>query len=341
MATVLVTGGAGYIGSFTRRALREAGHRPVSYDNLSTGHHEFVRGEDLVVGDLSEGAKLRAVIADHQVEAVIHFAASALARESVVKPAEFYENNVVGMMHLLEACRANGVSVLVFSSSCATYGHPQYIPMDERHPQSPISPYGRSKLIGEWMLRDYERAYQFRYAALRYFNVAGGDPDGAIGEWHEPETHLIPLALTAAATGRAMSIFGADLDTPDGTCIRDYIHVIDLARAHVLALDHLLGGGRSLEVNLGTGIGHSIRQVLAAVERIVGRPVPTVVTPPQPGDPPQLVADPSLARELLGFRCDWIDLDRTIASAWAFHRMLLEKSRSQESGVRSQNKSPE
>ena len=324
MATVLVVGGAGYIGSFSCRALLKAGHLPIIYDDLSTGHRDLAPGE-LVVGDIRDGARLRSLLTERKVEAVIEFAALALARESVEKPAEYYDVNVGGHIALLRACRDAGVETVVFSSSCATYGVPRYLPIDEDHPQDPISPYGRTKLIGEWVLRDYAATYGLRYAALRYFNAAGGDPEGRLGEWHRPETHLIPLAFDAGTTGKPLSIFGVDHDTPDGTCIRDYIHVEDLAQAHVLAVEHLLQRHAPVELNLGTGRGHSLREVLRAVEQVLGRKVPVEITPARPGDPPHMVADARRAGEVLGFQCEWTDLVATVASAWAFHRTIAER----------------
>jgi len=326
VATVLVPGGAGYIGSFTCRALRKAGHEPIAYDDLSTGHRELAQGE-LIVGDIRDAGRLRDLVAKRTITAVIHFAANALARESVREPAKFYDVNVGGMITLLEVCREAGISAFVFSSSCSTYGVPRYLPIDEAHPQAPISPYGRTKLIGEWMLRDYAVGYGLGYAALRYFNAAGGDGEGRLGEWHEPETHLIPLALEATRTGRPLTVFGVNHDTPDGTCIRDYIHVEDLAHGHVLALDHLLRGGESLELNFGTGKGHSVREVLESVTRVVGREVPVTIGQAQAGDPPCIFADAHRARELLGFHCQRADLDDIVASAWAFHRTILERPR--------------
>jgi UDP-arabinose 4-epimerase len=324
VAVVLVPGGAGYIGSFTCRALSRGGHQPITVDDLSTGHRELVQGE-LVECDIRDTGRLRALMTERGVEAVVHFAACTLARESTLNPGKFYARNVAGHISLLEACRAAGLKAFVFSSSCSIYGAPCYLPLDEEHPRDPVSPYGRTKLIGEWILRDYAAAYGFSYAALRYFNAAGGDREGQLGEWHEPESHLIPLALEAAALGRKLSIFGDRFDTPDGTGIRDYIHVEDLARAHVLALDHQLRGEGSLELNLGTGVGQTVRQVLTAVERVVGRKIATEVVDAHPGDPPQLVADPRRAREALGFACEWTDLDDMVASAWAFHKNLLER----------------
>ena len=323
MATVLVLGGAGYIGSFTCRALRDAGHEPIVFDNLSTGHRELAQGE-LLVGDIRDGVRVRSLLVERKITAVVHFAANALARESVEQPAKFYDVNVGGMIAVLEACRTVGVPVFVFSSSCSIYGVPRHVPIDEAHPQVPISPYGRTKLVGEWMLRDSATAYGLRYAALRYFNAAGGDNEGRLGEWHEPETHLIPLALEAVVTGRPLTVFGVNHGTPDGTCVRDYIHVEDLARAHVLALDHLLGGGNSLELNLGTGTGRSVREVLDSVARVVGRGVPTTIGAAHPGDPPRVCADASLANKVLGFTCQRPELDDIVASAWAFHRKISQ-----------------
>jgi UDP-arabinose 4-epimerase len=324
MATVLVTGGAGYIGSFTARALQQAGHETITLDNLSTGHREQIQGES-VEADVRETDRIEKLLRERDIEAVVHFAANIEARESVVDPAIFYEVNVGGLMSLLHAMREAEVGVIVFSSTCAIYGPPQYLPLDEEHPEGPVSPYGRTKLICEWMLRDYSTAYGIRHAALRYFNASGGDREGRLGEWHQPESHLIPIALEAAATGKTMNIFGIDHDTPDGTCIRDYIHVEDLAHAHVLALEHLRRGDESIQCNLGTGVGRSVREVLDAVERVVGKPVPTQVTPAQPGDPPQLVADPRRARALLGFECRWTDFDEVVSSAWAFQQGLMKK----------------
>jgi len=312
-------------GILLRKAWREGKKiRKKTLDNLSKGHRELVQGE-LVVGDIRDGERLRNVLAQQKVEAVVHFAACTLARESVENPSEFYDVNVAGHIALLQACRAVEIQAFVFSSSCAIYGMPQYLPLDEDHRQAPVSPYGRTKMICEWVLRDYAAAYGLRYAALRYFNAAGGDREGRLGEWHEPESHLIPLALEAAATSQPLSVFGVEHDTPDGTCVRDYVHVEDLARAHVLALDHLLRGDDSVELNLGTGIGHSVREVLASIERVVGRQVPFEVAEAQPGDPPQLIADARRAREVLGFQCQQTDLDEIVASAWAFHRNLAKR----------------
>lgn len=313
---VLVTGGAGFIGSHTCKALRQAGFTPVTFDNLSTGHADAVRFGSLVVGDVRDAGAVAAALASHKVQAVIHFAASAYVGESMADPGRYYDNNLAGMIGLLNGCRTAGVDRVVFSSSCATYGVPDVLPISETSPQRPINPYGRTKLVCEWMLADHAAAHGLRHAALRYFNAAGADPEGEIGERHDPETHLLPLALRAASgQGRPLQVFGTDYPTPDGTCIRDYIHVADLARAHVLALRRLLGGGDSLAVNLGTGTGLSIRQILAGIETLTGRAVPVVWGPRRPGDPPALVADPSEARALLGFTAQRSDLQNLLADA--------------------------
>ncbi|MBD3802344.1 MAG: UDP-glucose 4-epimerase GalE [Thioclava sp.] len=313
---ILVTGGAGYIGSHCCKALAKAGREPVVYDDLSRGHADAVRWGPLVVGDMRDRALLEKTLAEHRIGAVIHFAALAYVGESVGTPEHYYDVNLGGMTALLEAAEAVGVDKIVFSSSCATYGTPERLPISEDLPQAPINPYGRTKLVCEWMLQDAQVAHGLRYAALRYFNAAGADPEGEIGERHDPETHLIPLVLMAAS-GQAgpVKIFGTDYPTPDGTCIRDYIHVDDLARAHLLALDHLEAGGESVKLNLGTGRGASIHEVVAAVERVTGRKVPHELAPRRPGDPAELTADPSKAAEVLGFTARYRDLDEIVAHA--------------------------
>lgn len=313
---ILVTGGAGYIGSHCCKALAKAGREPVVYDDLSRGHTDAVRWGPLVVGDMRDRALLEKTLAEHRIGAVIHFAALAYVGESVGTPEHYYDVNLGGMTALLEAAEAVGVDKIVFSSSCATYGTPERLPISEDLPQAPINPYGRTKLVCEWMLQDAQVAHGLRYAALRYFNAAGADPEGEIGERHDPETHLIPLVLMAAS-GQAgpVKIFGTDYPTPDGTCIRDYIHVDDLARAHLLALDHLEAGGESVKLNLGTGRGASIHEVVAAVERVTGRKVPHELAPRRPGDPAELTADPSKAAEVLGFTARYRDLDEIVAHA--------------------------
>lgn len=281
----------------------------MTLDNLSTGHADAVRWGPLVRADVRDRAAVEAALRRHGAGVVMHFAASAYVGHSMRDPAGYYDNNVGGMIVLLAACRAAGVGRIVFSSSCATYGSPDGVPIAEDAPQRPINPYGRTKLIGEEMLRDHAAAYGLRFAILRYFNAAGADPEGELAERHDPETHLIPLALRAAAgLGPALQVFGTDYPTPDGTCVRDYIHVTDLARAHRMALDHLLAGGESVALDLGSGRGASIREIVAAVERATGAPVPVVWAPRRPGDPPALVADPSAARRVLGFQTELSDL---------------------------------
>jgi UDP-arabinose 4-epimerase len=313
---ILVTGGAGFIGSHTCKALARAGFLPVAFDNLSTGHRDAVRYGPFVPGDVRDAAAVERAIRLHDAEAVIHFAASAYVGESMTNPGLYYDNNLGGMIGLIAGCHAAGVDRIVFSSSCATYGIPDRLPIAETTPQVPINPYGRTKLICEGMLADHARAHGLRFAALRYFNAAGADPEGELFERHEPETHLIPLALRAATgQGPALQVFGTDYPTPDGTCIRDYIHVSDLARAHVLALKHLLAGGETLRLNLGTGKGLSVRQIIAGIEALTGRRMPVIWSPRRPGDPPALVADPREARVKLGFVAGSSDLATLLADA--------------------------
>ena len=272
---VLVTGGAGYIGSHTAKELAQRGLEPIVFDNLTTGHREAVRWGPLVEGDLADEDLIRRVLCEHGVEAVIHFAASAYVGVSMQQPREYFQNNVVNTLHLLAAMIDTGVSSIVFSSTCASYGVPTVLPISEDHPQHPVNPYGESKLFIERVLGWYSRAYGIRSVALRYFNAAGADPDGDLGEVHSPETHLIPLIMEAAHGQRPhVEIFGTDYPTADGTAIRDYIHVRDLAEAHVRAMDYLRDGGESLALNLGTGCGHSVRDVIATVESVSKRSVP-------------------------------------------------------------------
>jgi UDP-arabinose 4-epimerase len=316
---VLVTGGAGYIGSHTAKLLSSRGFAPIVYDNLTTGHQSSVRWGPLVHGDILDTDRLAEIIAEYEPKAVIHFAAAAYVDESVEDPSRYYRNNVIGTQSLLEACRRTKVAEIIFSSSCATYGVPPILPITETTPQNPINPYGRTKLIAEQMLQDYAAAYGMRYVVLRYFNACGADPDGELGEWHDPETHLIPRALLAAA-GRIshLPIFGNDYDTQDGTCVRDYIHVSDLARAHVLALDYLDKGGENLAVNLGTGRGSSIRQILETISRITERDVPIKLHSRRPSDPPSLYADPIFAQQALGFSAKYSDLETIVRTAAPF-----------------------
>jgi len=312
---VLVTGGAGYIGSHTARALRRHGYEPIIYDNLSTGHRFLAEGFELVVADIGDGAALRRVLS--RVDAVLHFAAHAYVGESVQNPRKYFRNNVESGLVLLNTAMDAGVRHLVFSSTCATYGTPADMPIKENTPRQPINPYGASKLFFENALEAYDRAYALRYVALRYFNAAGADESGEIGELHDPEPHLIPLALAAADGGNPLQVYGTDYDTPDGTCIRDYVHVNDLAEAHVLALKHLAGGTTSFVANLGTGRGHSVREVIGAVGEVTGRTVDWRSGPRRPGDPPILVADPSRAQALLGWQATR-SLSQMVASAWTW-----------------------
>jgi UDP-glucose-4-epimerase GalE len=319
--TILVTGGAGYIGSHACKALAAAGYRPVAYDNLSRGHREAVRWGPLVEGDLADHALLAATMREQAVAAVMHFAAFAYVGESVEKPELYFRNNVVNSLTLLEAMIEARVRHIVFSSTCATYGLPEVMPIRESTPQAPVNPYGESKLMIERTLQWLAPAHGMTYAALRYFNAAGADPEGAIGEDHEPETHLIPLVLYAALGRRAsIDILGTDYPTPDGSAIRDYIHVQDLADAHVRALEYLDRGGASVALNLGTGRGHSVREVVDAAERVTGRKIGRREAPRRAGDPPMLVADPTRAKEVLGWVAKASDLDSILGSAWAWHQ---------------------
>lgn len=319
--TVIVTGGAGYVGAHACKALAAAGYLPVVYDNLVYGHEQAVRWGPFERGDIADRQRLDDVFERHRPLAVMHFAAFAYVGESVTDPGKYYRNNVGGSLSLAEAMVRNGIDKMVFSSTCATYGEPSTVPITEDEPQQPINPYGKSKLVVEQMFADFEVAHGLRSVPLRYFNAAGASPDGEIGERHDPETHLIPLALDAAAgKGPALTVFGEDYPTADGTCIRDFIHVGDLADAHVRALDYLAGGGATRAFNLGTGSGVSVRQILDAVERVTGRPVPHAIGPRRPGDPPMLVADLSRACSELGWQPRLSDIDKIIATAWDWHR---------------------
>jgi UDP-arabinose 4-epimerase len=318
--TVLVTGGAGYIGSHACKALALAGYEPVVYDNLSRGHREAVRWGPLVEGDVADRGSVAAALKKHHALAVMHFAAFAYVGESVTDPAVYYRNNLVGTLSLLDAMVETGVDKIVFSSTCATYGNPAEVPMRESTPQLPVNPYGDTKLAIERALHWYGEAYGLRSASLRYFNAAGADPGGEIGELHDPETHLIPLILQAALGQRPhIDIYGTDYPTPDGTAIRDYIHVQDLADAHLRALEHLAAGRESTALNLGTGCGYSVREVIRVAETVSGRSISCRETPRRPGDPPALVADPSLAAELLGWRAQVSDLETIVRTALAWH----------------------
>jgi UDP-arabinose 4-epimerase len=318
---VMVTGGAGYIGSHACKALAQAGYRPIAYDSLARGHREAVRWGPLIEGDLADGALLVDTIKRFEVAAVMHFAAFAYVGESMTQPELYFRNNVVNSLGLLEAMRATGVHAMVFSSTCATYGIPDSVPIAETAPQRPVNPYGESKLMIERALHWHGVAHGLAHVALRYFNAAGADPAGEAGERHEPETHLIPLVLQAALGQRAqIEVYGSDYPTPDGTAIRDYIHVSDLADAHVRALAYLERGGASIALNLATGRGYSVREVIAAAERVTGQRVPQREVGRRAGDPPALVADARRARELLGWTPRLSDLDTIIATAWNWQR---------------------
>jgi UDP-glucose-4-epimerase GalE len=318
--SILVTGGAGYVGSHACKALARAGYLPVTYDNLSRGHQSAVRWGPLIEGDIADGDRLGAAITEHGASAVMHFAAYAYVGESVGDPGLYYRNNLCGTLAMLDVLRDRGVRNLVFSSTCAIYGLPETVPIPETAPQAPVNPYGDTKLAIERALFWYGQAHQLRWVALRYFNASGADRDGEIGEDHEPETHLVPLVLQAAlGRSAAVEIYGTDYPTPDGTAIRDYIHVDDLAKAHLRALERLLAGGEAIALNLGTGRGHSVREVIAAAEAVCGRKIPVRPAPRRAGDPPALVADPSLAAATLGWRAQHSSLDTIVRTALAWH----------------------
>ena len=311
---VLVIGGAGYIGSHTARALKRAGHEVIIFDNLCTGYESLAAGFELIKGDMLDGAALARVLP--RADAIMHFAAHAYVGESVSNPKKYFHNNVEGGLSLLNAALDAGVKRVIFSSTCAVYGNVTKVPIEEGIPREPVNPYGVSKLFFEQALEAYDRAYGFRFASLRYFNAAGADESGEIGELHDPETHLIPLALRAAAgRGPELQVFGSDYPTPDGTCIRDYIHVNDLASAHVKALEYLAADGKSIAVNVGTGSGYSVQQVISMVEEITGEPVPRKIGPRRPGDPPALVANPAQAQSVLRWKSTR-GLREIVATAW-------------------------
>jgi UDP-glucose 4-epimerase len=326
--TILVVGGAGYIGSHMVKLLRRSGFMPVVADDLGNGRRDAERGAELHVGDIGDAAFVDALLREVRPAAVMHFASYIQVGESVAEPAKYYRNNVTATQVLLDGMRAHGIARFIFSSTAAIFGDPQYVPIDEAHPKGPINPYGRSKWMVEQMLEDHDRAYGLKSVCLRYFNAAGADPEGELGECHEPETHLIPLLLQVVAGRRPhITVNGDDYATPDGTCVRDYIHVEDLCSAHLLALRRLLDGGASTRYNLGNGNGFSIREVIASVERVTGKTVPVVDGPRREGDPPVLVADARRAREELGWQPRFADLDTIIAHAWAWERRHAEWTR--------------
>ncbi|WP_164103637.1 UDP-glucose 4-epimerase GalE [Candidatus Laterigemmans baculatus] len=317
---ILVVGGAGYVGSHAVRLLAAAGHEVWVYDNLSRGHRAAVPSGRLIEGDVLDGARTRQVLREKRIDAVMHFAAFALVGESVAEPAMYYRNNVVAALELLDAMRDADVRRLVFSSTTATYGEPDAIPIAESTRQDPINPYGFTKLVIERAMADYAHAYGLGYAALRYFNAAGASPSGEIGEDHDPESHIIPIVLQVALGQRErITIFGDDYPTPDGTCIRDYIHVDDLGAAHLKALDRL-EEGRGICVNLGTGQGTSVRQIIDACRSVTGHAIPEAIGERRPGDPPELVADASLARQILDWEPRYTDIHEIVATAWKWHQ---------------------
>jgi UDP-glucose 4-epimerase len=317
---ILIAGGAGYIGSHANKILNKRGYETVVYDNLSRGHREFVKWGHFVLGDLADKDHLRFCFKPYPIEAVMHYCAFCYVGESVDHPSEYYRNNVVNTLNLLDVMVEYGVKYLIFSSTCATYGNPLQIPMTEDHPQQPINPYGKSKLMVEQILKDYDEAYNIRHICLRYFNAAGADPEGEIGEWHEPEPHLIPLLLQAAAGDRDhVKIYGTDYETPDGTCIRDYIHINDLAAGHILALEYLQKGAPSDAFNLGNGNGFSVKEVIHAAERVTGKAIKVVEAERRPGDPPILVGSADKARKILNWRPEYPGLDEIIKTAWLWH----------------------
>jgi UDP-arabinose 4-epimerase len=329
MSPVLVTGGAGYIGSHACKALAQAGYTPVTYDNLVYGHDWAVRWGPLEIGDIADRERLNAVIAKYRPTAIMHFAAFTYVGESVQDPGKYYRNNVAGTLTLLEAARDHGIERFIFSSTCATYGIPQQVPIREDHPQSPINPYGTAKWMMERILADFDRAHGLRSMSLRYFNAAGADPEGHIGEDHDPETHLIPLVLDAAMGKRnAIQVFGDDYDTPDGTCIRDYIHVTDLAAAHVLALQVLERGAKTDCYNLGNGQGYSVKEVIEVAQAVTGKTIPVQMAPRREGDPARLVGDASQAVSHLGWQPRFHRLDQIIETAWRWHTKSKSRDRS-------------
>jgi UDP-glucose 4-epimerase len=324
MSKILVVGGAGYIGSHAVLALKARGFEPLVLDNLVYGHRELVEEVlevPLIVGDTQDHTLLDDLFRREAIDAVMHFAAFTYVGESVTDPARYYRNNLYGTLTLLEAMQIAEIKRLVFSSTCAIYGMPVTLPIPEDHPQEPINPYGRTKWMVEHLLSDFQHAYGLESVAFRYFNAAGADPEGRLGEDHNPETHLIPLVLqTALGQRQAIQIYGTDYDTPDGTCIRDYIHVSDLADAHVLGLDYLLAGGKSCAINLGNGQGFSVREIIQSAERVTGRPILVQEVARRPGDAPMLVGSSEKARRLLGWSPRYTELDMILAHAWRWHQ---------------------
>lgn len=317
---ILVCGGAGYIGSHINKQLNIEGYDTIVFDNLIYGHREAVKWGEFVQGDLANHTDIEAAFEKYDIEAVFHFAAYAYVGESVEEPEKYYYNNVVNTLNLLKVMRSHGCNKIIFSSTCATYGEPEKVPITEDMPQNPINPYGVTKLTVERIFKDYAKAYGLKFAVLRYFNAAGADPDGEIGESHNPETHIIPLVLDAASGVRPdIKIFGTDYDTPDGSCIRDYIHVSDLADAHLLALHYLENGGESDFFNLGNAIGTSVLEVVNSAKKVTGREFAVVHAPRRSGDPAKLVGSSEMAQRILGWKPKYGDIDAIIAHAWKWH----------------------
>lgn len=320
---ILVVGGAGYIGSHMVKRLGLAGCHVLTLDNLSGGHRDAVLHGEFIEGDIADRGLLDRIFSSRRIDAVMHFASFIQVGESMRDPARYYQNNVANSLNLLDAMRTHEVSRMIFSSTAAIFGEPGYVPIDEKHPKLPINPYGRTKLMLEQVLADYDRAYGLKSICLRYFNAAGADPDGQLGERHEPETHLIPLVLQAASGRReSVSVFGRDYDTPDGTCVRDYIHIADLCEAHWLALQSLLNGGASQSFNLGNGNGFSVQEVIDVAARVTGRPIPVVYGPRREGDPARLVADAARAKNMLGWVPKYDSLETIISHAWNWETSL-------------------
>lgn len=320
---ILIVGGAGYIGSHLNKEISKKGYQTIVFDNLSYGHENFVKWGKFEKGDLKNIEDIRRIFKKYELEAVMHFAAFTYVGESVHDPQKYYFNNVKNTLNLLQVMLEENVKYFVFSSTCATYGNPIQIPITETHPQNPINPYGRGKLMVEQVLKDYSDAYGLKYASLRYFNAAGADPEGYVGELHDPETHLIPLILDAAIGKREdIKVFGTDYDTPDGTCIRDYIHVTDLAAAHILALQYLQKGGKSDVFNLGNGNGFSVKEVIQTAREVTGKKINEVTEKRRAGDPPILVGSSKKAIEILKWKPQYHDLSRIIETAWKWHQNL-------------------
>lgn len=320
MSTILIVGGAGYIGSHTNKYLHSLGHQTIVLDNLIYGHKDFVQWGHFIEGDIQDSQVLDDIFTQYSVDAVMHFSAFAYVGESVTEPSKYYTNNVSGTINLLNAMARHGVQRFIFSSTCATFGFPEYIPIDEKHHQNPINPYGRTKLIIEQLLPDYEAAYGINSVCLRYFNAAGADSEGMIGEKHDPETHLIPLVIEAALGNNPnLRVFGDDYNTPDGTCIRDYIHVEDLASAHALAFDYLVGQSVSNSFNLGNGLGFSVLEVIQATEEVSGHKINYQIEDKRPGDPDTLIGDATKAKSILGWNPKYANLKSIIQTAYQWH----------------------